>query len=96
MPSPISLAGNYKNLTATGQVSTGSNGGNLVGFYVNSTTAGTIALLDGGASGTGTAITGTITPAIGWHFLPTSYGRGGLFVTIANTINVTFIYQPST
>lgn len=85
------FAGNYKNLTGSGAVST--NGGNLIGFYVNSTTSGTIVLTDGGSGGT--AITGTITPAVGWHFLPCTFGVGGLYATLANTINVTFIYAPA-
>lgn len=84
--------GSYKNITATGAVTT--NPGSLIGFYVNSTSTGTLVLKDGGSSGT--AITGTITPAIGWHFLPVGFGKsGGLYATIANTLDVTFVYQPA-
>lgn len=83
--------GSYKNITATGDVT--ANPGALIGFYVNSTSTGTLVLRDGGSSGT--AITGTITPAIGWHFLPVGFGSGGLHATIANTLNVTFVYQPA-
>lgn len=83
------IAGQPVNLTSTNAISTVP--GNLVGFYVNSTSSGTIVLRDGGASGT--AITGTITPAIGWHFLPASFSTSA-HVTIANTLNVTFIFQP--
>ena len=87
------ICGNYKNLTATGAVT--SNPGTLIGFYVNSTTAGTIVFRDGGSAGT--VITGTITPAIGWHYLPAGFGlAGGLHATIANTLDVTVIYQPAT
>jgi hypothetical protein len=93
MPAPIMQAGNYKNLTATGQISSGSKGGTLIGFYVNSTSSGTVALFDGAAAGT--AMCGTITPAIGFHPFPAGYGAGGLFVTIGGTLNVTFFYQPS-
>lgn len=86
------ICGNYKNITATGVVT--ANPGTLTGFYVNNTTTGTLVLKDGGSSGT--AITGTITPAIGWHFLPAAFGKaGGLHATIANTLDVTFIYQPA-
>lgn len=77
--------GMYKNITGTGTVKAVS--GQLVGFYVNSTTSGTIVLKDGGASGT--AISGTITPAIGFHRFPAVFGTD-LHCTIANTINVTF------
>lgn len=79
--------GRYVNITGTGDVTTVAC--DLIGFYVNSTTGGTLVLKDGGSSGT--AITGTITPAIGWHFLPVRVGGAGLHATIANTLNVTFI-----
>jgi len=81
--------GNPKNITATGTVDTG--GGTLLGFYVNSTTSGTLVLRDGGASGT--ALSGTITPAVGFHRFPASYGTD-LHATIANTLDVTFFYCP--
>lgn len=82
--------GNYKNITSTGNVSTAACV--LNGFYVNSTNTGTLVLKDGGSSGT--AITGTITPAIGWHALPVGCG-GILHATIANTLDVTFSYVPT-
>jgi hypothetical protein len=73
-------------ITGTGPIS--PRGGKLIGFYVNSTTAGTIALAD--ASG---AIGGTITPAVGWHFYPAGY-VGSLSVVVGGTINVTFLIKP--
>lgn len=75
-----------RHLTATGTV--WGQMGRLLGFYVNSTTNGTIVLRDGG--GSGTALTGTITPAVGWHPLPITYATD-LHVTIANTLAVTFV-----
>lgn len=81
--------GNPKLLTETGTVDTGA--GTLLGFYVSSTSSGTIVLKDGGASGT--AISGTITPAVGFHRFPASYGSS-LHATLANTISVTFFYVP--
>ena len=83
--------GNYKNITATGAVTT--VGCQLLGFYVNSTTGGTVALKDGGSGGT--VIGGTITPAIGFHRYPATVGAGGLYATIANTLDVTFFYVPT-
>lgn len=83
------IYGQPVNLTASGAVT--ASPGRLVGFYVNSTTSGTIVLRDGGASGT--AISGTITPAIGWHFFPAACSNG-IYATIANTLNVTFFYLP--
>lgn len=86
------ISGSYKNITATGSVTT--NPGTLTGFYVNNTSSGTLILKDGGSGGT--AITGTITPAIGWHFLPAGFGKaGGLHATIGSSLDVTFIYQPA-
>lgn len=73
------------NITATGDVVATANC-TLIGFYVNSTSTGTIVLRRGGSSGT--VISGTITPAIGFHRFPASC-PGGLHATIANTLNVT-------
>ena len=88
--SQVQQSGTPINKTSTGTVSKVS--GSLLGFYVNSTTTGTIVLRVGadGAS-TGTAVTGTITPAAGWHWLP-MYCPSGCHVTIANTLDVTFVF----
>lgn len=80
--------GTPKNMTATATVS--NRPGVLIGFYVNSTTGGTLVLRDGGASGA--SISGTITPAIGWHPFPAVFATD-LHATIANTLNVTFVTQ---
>ena len=80
-------AGSPKNLAASGAVS--ANAGALLGFYVHSTTSGTIVIRDGGSGGT--AISGTITPAVGFHRYPATC-TGGCYATIANTIDVTFFY----
>jgi len=88
MSAPVAEVGGYKNITATGAVSTGAC--QLIGFYVNSTTAGTLVLRDGGASGT--VMSGTITPAIGFHRFPANVGTS-LHATIAGTaLDVTFFY----
>ena len=85
----IQKAGTPINLAASGIVS--NVAGSLLGFYVNSTNAGTIALLDGTAS-TSDAVTGTITPVIGWHRLPTAFPNG-CYATIGGTaLNVTLIF----
>jgi len=80
-------AGSPVNLTASGAVS--GNAGALIGFYVASTTSGTIVLRNGGSGGT--AISGTITPAVGFHAFPCTF-TAGCYATIANTLNVTFFY----
>ena len=76
-------------LTATGAIS--AQAGNLIGFYVASTTAGTIVLRDGG--GSGTQVTGTITPAVGWHFLNIEFSTSA-HATIGGTLDVTFVFAP--
>lgn len=91
MAGQVFEAGNYSNITATAQVTTKS--GVLLGFYVNSTTTGTIVFRDGGASGT--VMSGTITPAIGFHRFPSGFGASGLHATIANTLDVTIFYVPA-
>lgn len=78
--------GTAVNLTGTGNVIATTNC-ILLGFYVNSTTGGTLVLKKGGSGGT--ALGGTITPAIGFHRFPASC-LGGLHATIANTLDVTF------
>lgn len=88
MPMPIEC-GAPVNLTASGAIS--ANPAILAGFYVNSTTAGTIILKDGGSSGT--AICGTITPAVGFHRFPATF-KTSAYATIGGTLNVTFFYAP--
>ena len=87
MSQPVAECGGYKNITATGAVSTGAC--QLIGFYVNSTSSGTLVLTDGGAGGT--VMSGTITPAVGFHRFPANVGTS-LYATIGSTLNVTFFY----
>jgi hypothetical protein len=75
---------------AGSQAETTALPGCILGFYVNSTTAGTIVLSSNNAGAAGTAFTGTITPAIGWNFFPV-LNSGGIFATIGGTLSVTFI-----
>lgn len=81
-------AGSAANITGTATVC--AKPGKLIGFYVNSTTTGTLVLRDGGASGT--ALSGTITPAIGFHRFPAEFATD-LHATIANTLNVTLFFE---
>lgn len=84
----IQQSGTPVNLTGSGAVS--KSGGTLVGFYVNSTSSGTIVLSLGGTAG-GAAISGTITPSIGFHCFP-AYCPTGVYATIGGTLNVTFFF----
>lgn len=83
----VAESGTPINLSASGAVSLTS--GTLIGFYVNSTTAGTVVVRDGGSAGT--ALSGTITPAIGFHAFP-AYCTSGCYLTLGNTINVTAFF----
>jgi hypothetical protein len=87
MSQPVAEVGAYKNITETGAVTTGPC--QLLGFYVNSTTVGTLVLRDGGASGT--VMSGTITPAIGFHRFPANVGTS-LYATEGGTLDVTFFF----
>ena len=81
-------SGTPVNRTDTGSVSLAP--GTLLGFYVNSTTAATV-VIGNGSNAAGTALSGTITPAIGWHEFP-AYCTAGCYVTITNTLDATFIF----
>jgi hypothetical protein len=87
MSQPVAECGGYKNITETGAVSTGPC--QLIGFYVNSTSAGTLVLRDGGASGI--VMSGTITPAVGFHRFPANVGTS-LYATEGGTLDVTFFF----
>jgi hypothetical protein len=88
MSQPVAEVGGYKNITATGAVSTGPC--QLIGFYVNNTTIGTLVLRNGGAGGE--VMSGTITPAIGFHRFPANVGVS-LYATIGGTaLDVTFFF----
>ncbi len=77
------------NLTSSGAVSL--TPGTLLGFYVNSTSSGTIVIRDGTTASNGAAISGTITPAIGFHRFPASCSTG-CYATIGGTLNVTLFF----
>ena len=84
MSMPVAEIGSYKRLTATGAVCAGPC--QLLGFYVSSTTSGTVVLTDS------VAMSGTITPAIGYHNFPANVGTS-LTATIAGTaLDVTFFF----
>jgi len=88
MSAPVAEVGGYKNITATGAVSTGAC--QLIGFYVNNTSSGTLVLRNGGASGE--VMSGTITPAIGFHRFPAYVGTS-LYATIGGSaLDVTFFF----
>ena len=81
-------SGTPTNIAASAQVS--AMPGTLLGFYVNSTGGGTVVVIDGKTSG-GTAISGTITPVIGFHRFPAACSTG-CFITLSGTINITAFF----
>ncbi len=78
----------WANVSATGLVQ--GNPCQIVGFYVNSTAAGTIILYDN-ATTNANPVCGTITPAVGMQWFPAIF-QNGLYVVIAGSLNVTFFY----
>jgi hypothetical protein len=86
MSQPVAECGYPVNLTGSAAISTGAC--QLLGFYVNSTSSGTMNIKDGGSSGT--ALCGTITPAIGFHRFPADVGTSAYFTKVSGTIDVTF------
>jgi hypothetical protein len=63
----------------------------LLGFFVNSTSSGTVLLKRGGS--TGVALMAATAPAVGYHPFPADC-PGGLHFTEGNTIDITFFIQP--
>ena len=81
----------YKNMTATGLVKEGP--GKLKGFTVATTTGGTVKIWDAMAA-EAPVLLNTITPAAGSNYeFPDIQFTRGLFVTIANTIDMTIYYE---
>lgn len=81
-------SGTPQNISSSGAV--GLMPGTLLGFYVNSTGGGTVVVGDGKTSAA-TAISGTITPVIGFHRFPAACTTG-CFITIGGTINITAFF----
>lgn len=92
MATPIIEIGNAVRVTATGDIGIAGQNLALLGFFVSSTTSGTLVLRRGGSGGT--QISGTITPAAGAFYPFPAACTGGLHATIANTLDVTFFFAP--
>lgn len=74
-------AGTPINLAASGQILAAP--GRIIGFYVNSTTSGTIRFSDA-LTATTPYLGAAITPAVGYHTYPAVLGTGG-YATIGGT-----------
>lgn len=90
----VSLAGADSTLVSSATSTELKEGaGEMIGFYVNSTSSGTIVFYDDndGTCSSG-AVSGTITPAVGWHAYPVPFSTAICALT-ASTINVTFVWR---
>ncbi len=81
--------GNPTNITATQNIK--PSDGVMLGFYVNSTTSGTLQFYNSATTTTTTPISGVITPAIGWNYFPVGFNNG-LYAVIGGTLNVTIVW----
>lgn len=88
----VTQGGTPINLSASGIVSKQSCC--LIGFYVNSTSSGTIVIYNG-QSTAGTAISGTITPSPGFNAFPCTCPDGVYIAVTGGTINLTAFVQAS-
>lgn len=79
--------GTPRNITTTTLLSTVGCG--IVGFFVGSTSTGTIQFYDSSTAATNNAISGVITPAAGAFYPFPAATSNGLYAVIANTLNVT-------
>lgn len=77
------------NISDDGIISTSA--GTLIGFYVNTTSSGVIQIYNG-QSTAGTAISGQITPAIGWKDFPAYCPDGCYIEKVSGSINLTAIF----
>ena len=82
--------GQFKQMSATANIK--ASQGVLLGFFVSSTTAGTIAIYDDPAAGTTTKIIDSLTPTVlGWYTLPAAFTTG-CNVVIGGALQVTMVY----
>lgn len=80
--------GSYANKSATANIK--NTDGALLGFFVNTTSAGIIQFYDSATTTTTIPITGAITPAAGnWYPLPIAFSTGLYMVLNSGSINVT-------
>jgi hypothetical protein len=82
---PVTESQNYKNITSTTTVYTGTGG--MLGIFVASTTGGTLAVSDGAS-----AMVGTFSPVAGTFYpLPGRFNTS-LVVTVGGTLNATVFW----
>jgi hypothetical protein len=88
----IVYGGGYKNMTSSANVA--ATPAAVLGFFCNSITgSATVTFYDNAATTTSRAITGAITPGVGWNPLPVNT-QAGLYAVISGTINITVVWSP--
>lgn len=85
MSLPVAPCGSALNVTATGNVTQGSC--QMLGFFVNSTSSGTLVFRAGGSAGR--VLNGAITPAAGAFYWFPAVIDGALHLTVGGTIDIT-------
>jgi hypothetical protein len=78
----------YVRLQASALVVTGR--ARLAGFFVSSTTSGTIQFWDNTVGSGPALITGVVTPAVGWYPFSVDFTTG-LYAVIGGTLDVTIV-----
>lgn len=87
----VTEVGIPKNITATGDV-IATTDCHLLGFFVNSSTSGTLILKEGGSGGT--ALNGVTAALVAPNYYPFPAScKGGLHATVGGTLNVTFFVK---
>lgn len=87
--SQMQMSGVPINLSSSGAI--GTTSGSMIGYHVNSTSGGTLVFRNGGSGGT--AVSGTITPIIGFQAFPAYFSSAsGGYVTISGTIDITVFW----
>ncbi len=87
MPIGSVEVGEPKLVTATGNIL--PRDGAMLGFFVANATTATLILYDSATTTTTTPLTGTLTLAAGWYFLPIIF-QTGLYAVITGTTSITF------
>lgn len=77
-------------LAASGSVAVGD--GQLVGFFVGSSSSLTLKLWDNTSAATNVLLDTTGTLSVGWYPFPVNFNTG-LYATFGGTGKVTFVYQ---
>lgn len=93
MSTPVVESGNYKNITESTLIRTGS--GQLLGIFVASASSTPTIKVWDNTSGATTVLVNTFTPVAGtWYPMPFFFNTG-LYVTISGTVDCTVAWNPA-